>query len=697
MAQAFFAFIVAAAKKIAVDIAIAVAVAAITSAISKANGNKRPIGFAPIKQPVPARHYAYGRGRKPGAFLLYESVPKYTLDVLAFCDGRCGGNVIHYFNDDVVTLDGSGNVNQIAGGHYGDIISLSLRDGTPGAPAHANVVAQAGTLWTADHLAEGQVTAGMVCRMVSNEKMPTLYPNGEIDYSQARDWLCVYDWRKDSTSGGSGAHRRDNPATWEYTANPVVCWVHDKWAVQGYDWTRRFSRVLDILTAEADAADELVDKQGGGTVRRYEAFVWYDAEGDPKETDDRFRASCDGWMTELGDGSLIFRVGRWIESPHVITEEMILDYSWIGGLPKSRLVNEVQPRFRVPELLYELSDAPAFLDPVSQAARGRFPATIELEEVTNVSQAMRIAKSRYSELAAFYTGRWVLDLDRLPRSVFSHRFHKVQIAGAQSSLEDTYVEFLKPQVNLLERTFTAQVRVVDPSRYDWTAAEEGGGVPIVDGGAGYEPPVPVIDTITVFEDSVGSATGVRLRITLEEAYDAEVRFAPRYRISGEEAYQSTGYQDAIDVGGVAVIETPFVPAAELEVQCSAARTNGVSDWSPEPPEEIDATFAAPADPPTEVTAFDLGVTAGAIRVEWRFPSAPFGYVQIKRGTTAVEAAATYLTDGVDPLQFVGGQSAIGTHDDDSVSSGLTYWYWPEAFGGAGGQAVAASPGSATAA
>lgn len=697
MAEAFWAAVVATAKKIAVDIAIAVAAAAISSQIAKSSNKSRAVGFTPIKQPVPARHYAYGRGRKPGAFLLYESVPKYTLDVLAFCDGRCGGNVIHYFHDDVVTLQPDGTANQVAGGHYGGPINLHVRNGAPGEPAHANVVARAGALWTAAHVAEGQVTAGLVCQMVSNEKMPTIYPNGEIDYSQARDWLCVYDWRKDSTSGGSGAHRRDNPATWEYTANPVVCWVHDKWAVQGYDWTRRFSRILDILTAEANAADELVEVSGGPPVRRYEAFVWYDAEGDPKETDDRFRASCDGWMTELGDGSLLFRVGRWIESPHVITEEMILDYSWIGGLPKSRLVNEVQPRFRVPELLYELSDAPAFIDPVSQAARGRFPVTIELEEVTNVSQAMRIAKSRYSELNAFYSGRWVLDLDRLPRSVFSHRFHKVQIAGAQSTLEDTYIEFLKPQINLLERTFTAQVRVVDPSRYDWTIAEEGGGVPIVDGGVAYEPPVPVIDTIEVFEDSSGSATGVRLRITFEEDYDADVRFAPRYRISGEDAYTAGGYQDAIEVLGKAVIETPFVPAAELEVQCSAARTNGISDWSPEPPETVDATFVAPADPPTEVAAYDLGLTAGAIRVEWRYPSAAFGYVQIKRGTTAVEGAATYLTDGVDPLQFVGGQGAIGAHDDDTVSSGVTYWYWPEAFGGAGGSAVAASPGSATAA
>lgn len=34
--------------------------------------------------------------------------------------------------------------------------------------------------------------------------------------------LRCYDIRKDSTAGGSGAHRRDNPATWEWSKNPYV-------------------------------------------------------------------------------------------------------------------------------------------------------------------------------------------------------------------------------------------------------------------------------------------------------------------------------------------------------------------------------------------------------------------------------------------------------------------------------------------
>lgn len=599
MPQAFFAFIVAAAKKIIVDLVIAAVINYAVGELVK-QSQKRPVGYAPIKQSTPPVHRAYGHGRKPGAFLLYESVPKHTLDVLAFCEGRCGSNVEHFFHDDRITTKVSGETNQ-TDGHYGGPIFIQTNNGEPGQAALSIITAVAGVLWTAAHKGGGTVLAGVRCQMVSEEKMQRIYPYGEVEYSQARDWLCVYDWRKDSTAGGSGAHRRDNPATWEYSPNPVVCWVHDKWACQGYDWTRRFSRILDLLTAEANACEVMIPTLAGPSVRRYDAFVWYDEHGDPKETDDRFIRATDGWMTELGDGSLLFRVGRAVVSPFTITDDVILDYSWIGGIPTSRRINEVQPRYLVPELIYELAPAPAFIDPAHQADHGPLPTLLDLEEVTNISQCMRLAKSKFSEVNAFYTGTWTLDLDALPSDFFTHRFHNVAIPDAQSSLADTVVEFLKPQVNLLERTVTAQVREVDLSRYSWTAAEEGGGVPIVDGGGSTTPAAPEAYSIIAFEGSIGSATGMRLRIVFVEAYDPDVSYGVRVRLAGDSVWTVGGLQEPVDAGGHPMIETGFVPSDELEVQFQAARTSGVSDWGPEPPDYGDARYTAPIPGPT--TAF----------------------------------------------------------------------------------------------
>lgn len=614
----FFAFVIAAAKKYLLELVVTVAISTALNAINK-QGQKRPEGWSPIKQPVPPRHYAYGRGRKRGVSLLYESVYKATVDVLAFCQGRCGGNVVHYFHDKAVSVNPTtGEAELLASGAYGPIVTLKTNNGLPTEVAHSNITAAAGALWTSTDRADGVVTAGLKCGMVSNEKMPTVYPNGEIEYSQARDWLCVYDWRQDSTAGGSGLQRRNLPATWAYSANPVVCWVHDKWNVQGWDWDRRFSNILALLTEEADACDELYPLAGGADVPRYEAFVWYEADQDPKETDDAFMRATDGWMTELADGSMLFRVGRWVESPHIITDAMVLDLGWTGGIPKSRLVNEIKPQYRVPDLLYEMSDTDSFVLPESIATRGQKTFVFKLPEVTNNSQAMRLTKIKFEQLNARYAGQWVLDLDQLPETVFTHRFHRVQIADGPSTLSDTYVEFLKPRLDLMARTMTVQVRPVSQAFYDWTVEEEGGGVPVTDRPDDEAPAVPIIFSV----DITAASGGARLRLTFDEDFDEDFSFEVRFRLAGDDAWTAGSFQSPTDDGGRPYVETGIVPASALEVQARASRTNGLSDWGPEPPYDVDASPAEVApDPPGSVYA-DNGLTSGSIVVYYSNSSSP---------------------------------------------------------------------------
>lgn len=45
----------------------------------------------------------------------------------------------------------------------------------------------------------------------------------------------VYDPRKDSTNGGNGTHRRTNPATWEWSDNPTLCFADFSTQLAGWD------------------------------------------------------------------------------------------------------------------------------------------------------------------------------------------------------------------------------------------------------------------------------------------------------------------------------------------------------------------------------------------------------------------------------------------------------------------------------
>ncbi len=58
----------------------------------------------------------------------------------------------------------------------------------------------------------------------------------------------LYDWRKDSTMGGSGSHRWDNQSTWEYSDNP---------AVQAYNLERGFFNGIQRMVGKAVRASRL--------------------------------------------------------------------------------------------------------------------------------------------------------------------------------------------------------------------------------------------------------------------------------------------------------------------------------------------------------------------------------------------------------------------------------------------------------
>lgn len=495
--------------------------AGVANSIMKMAQGERPKTFTPLKQPVPPRHFAYGRGRKPGVFTFFQSVNGYTLDVIAFCHGRIRGDWEFYLNEDKIVLNPNGTT-QGFDGHYGNPVVIKFREGLPTETAYDHIVEKAAGTWTASHRGDFTASAGMRCQMVAEDKMQRIYPNGQIQLSATADWLCVYDWR-DPTQD------RTDPTTWKWSENPIVCQVHDEWAtnypfwshvdpvraarerdIANRIWTRRFSSVLDVLTSEADACDELVVSEGG-TVPRYSAFVWYSADTDRKTVRDMFRRSCDGWSSERGDGSMILRCGRWLVSPTPISDDMIVDISGLSvGVPKSRLVNELQVRFASPDHRYELIDTQPFTDESSITRRGRKADTLELPEVTNNSQARRIGKANFYARNAPYEGQLILDLDQIPLTLFDYRFHPLAISEGPSAFNAMHIEILSSEVDWMDRTVTLSVRSASADAYDWDAGSEEGPPP-------PPPPAPPTPEAIPVPEIIGSPEFINkaIRFTLD--------------------------------------------------------------------------------------------------------------------------------------------------------------------------------------
>ncbi|NKX74000.1 hypothetical protein HGG73_07455, partial [Rhodobacteraceae bacterium R_SAG3] len=71
--------------------------------------------------------------------------------------------------------------------------------------------------WTSDHILTGTCYA-----VLYFYRRDHLYPSGVPRYAFELDGPPLYDIRKDSTMGGNGSHRFNDPASWDQTANPLV-------------------------------------------------------------------------------------------------------------------------------------------------------------------------------------------------------------------------------------------------------------------------------------------------------------------------------------------------------------------------------------------------------------------------------------------------------------------------------------------
>jgi len=155
--------------------------------------------------------------------------------------------------------------------------------------------------WTADMVGRGRTLA------IVTQKYNKDQPEGEVTPVFVVKGIRLYDWRKDSTNGGSGSHRYGTYSTYEYSANPIVVaynimrgvYYGDDWMYGGQQWPKgRFDN--DSWTAAANACDENVSLSGGGTEKRYRVGGEVDLSEEPWTVIERLLKACNGRIVESG-------------------------------------------------------------------------------------------------------------------------------------------------------------------------------------------------------------------------------------------------------------------------------------------------------------------------------------------------------------------------------------------------------------
>ena len=226
----------------------------------------------------------------------------------------------------------------------------------------------------------------------------------------------LYDPRKDSTVGGSGAHRLATPSTWEYSANAALCAYHyarhaNGWAIPG----------AEIRTADVVEAANFCDLNTAFTLRkpdtstsvvnlpRYSCGIVINTAGDPGQAMDEIMETMAGRKAWCG-GSLRMRAGMRKAPSFTVTPDWIAvpegeeggesPVQIINGVLRDSRINRVTGKCIDPDLRYQMLPFPAVDDPVLIAAKGLATTEVEFNGVNHIAQAQHLGNVAIRETQA---------------------------------------------------------------------------------------------------------------------------------------------------------------------------------------------------------------------------------------------------------------------------------------------------------
>lgn len=298
--------------------------------------------------------------------------------------------------------------------------------------------------------------------------------------------MRFYDVRKDSTAGGSGSHRWDNPSTWEFTTNNVVIIYNILRGITlaGGAYYGGNCTADQLPVANWAAAMNICDTNvsiSEGVVKKYQGGYEWSVDDQPADVIEEFLKGCAGEIVENG-GVYKIRVGGpglpvlfITDDDWLITEEEELDpFPGIHGS-----VNTVRAVYPHPDELWQQHDAPTVFNQnyIDMDEGQELIADLSLPAVPYPNQVQRLMYA------------WLEDDRRWRRhtGVLSHKafalepLDVISWSSAYNGYSDKLFDTSAAGVNFYNLQVSIAIREVDPSDYDWDPSFELPD-PVADGG-----------------------------------------------------------------------------------------------------------------------------------------------------------------------------------------------------------------------
>lgn len=322
--------------------------------------------------------------------------------VIVVADHRCAGLTGYYVGDVYVPFTASG-----AQARYSGQLEVYWLPGIEDQVMPSIVTTYGG--WAAsDNL------AGLACVVAAykadkpDAKNP-VWTGGRPAFLWVVKGKLCYIPRKDSSIGGSGAHRWDDPSTWEWTDNLIDCrynWVRGIYACDRNDEPGMLlvGRGLTAIEAPpertfayANTCDELVPLKAGGTEKRYRCNLVVKTSDAYIDTEEMFAAACAGVIVqrlggvEVEPGSARSVVAEITDDDFIVGEGITFN----RFKTDTQRVNTVVPRYVEPSQKWADHAAPirrVLADLVEDG--GPREESLTLTAVTSGTQAQRVGEIR---------------------------------------------------------------------------------------------------------------------------------------------------------------------------------------------------------------------------------------------------------------------------------------------------------------
>ena len=391
----------------------------------------------------------------------------------------------------------------------GDRVWLTYYDGRVGQTADPSLVTYSAGDWTSANKMTG--CAYVVVELQWDSDNLRSPPQFVFEHEGAK----FYDRRKDSTAGGSGLHRLNDPTTWELGdaegVNPMVALDHFQlgrfWNGQrvfGIGMPSKFVP-YDKFLAQANVCDENVALKAGGTQKRYRANGIITAN---EAWDDVIKRHCTAMCAQPADfGGRVGVIGIEARTPVMeLHDDDLPDMASETYTPKrtfGNLVGVVRGKYQEPAQVYQPIPYAEVSDPVWNTQDGAEPRefTFDLDFETNSERAERLAtlKARYERRQGTLTGIYPYHTIELERGDW---FVRTGEAGSRFGVTGKTFEVMERVFDPVTFTVTINAQEVDPSDSAWSQSL-----------AADPPPVPISGTATLSAVQVPAITVTAISLT----------------------------------------------------------------------------------------------------------------------------------------------------------------------------------------